>query len=351
MLAPVVGAEVAAALVLSTTPVQERMTTVQTQLNLLDLQQTSVGFPESEFIGTSHHRQLLLELAARLLKTSRLHSNAPSRLWDPSWNTRALWRSGERSKGQTRLLAEIFDRVQQTPHAAVVLDLDDTLYCSFFRKAAILREYGYLLNLEAMQQVQPEEANSWDLQNVLADNLHIDAETIATHIPTLVPFWNDRLFSSAYVLLDQPLPGASEFVQKLFALGAHIFYVTGRDEVNMRDGTLATLRRDGFPMDRQRSTLICKPQPILAGLPPNATQAEHNAHIRKSDVAYKERLFEIPRQAGRVVLYLDNEQGQTRRWQTKYPEEAGVAVWMDTAQSPFPEPLPPETPILHGFLS
>jgi len=65
-------------------------------------------------------------------------------------------------------------------------------------------------------------------------------------------FWRSHFFSSQYLYADKPYPGAIEYVQELHKQGVEIYYLTGRDSLNMKAGSLASLRQHQLP-------LVCEP--------------------------------------------------------------------------------------------
>jgi hypothetical protein len=76
----------------------------------------------------------------------------------------------------------------------------------------------------------------------------------------LIHFWRDRFFTDEYLETDRPFVGASEYVQELHALGAHIYYLTGRDWIRMGLGTPRELLRWKFPLNCERAELLMKPR-------------------------------------------------------------------------------------------
>ena len=71
--------------------------------------------------------------------------------------------------------------------------------------------------------------------------------------------WVKCFFSNDYLHMDEPLPGAVEFVRALEAEGAQIMYLTGRDIARMEMGTADSLRHWNFPMDEEHVELVLKP--------------------------------------------------------------------------------------------
>jgi hypothetical protein len=95
--------------------------------------------------------------------------------------------------------------------------------------------------------------------------------------------WEECFFSSDYLHLDEPLPGAVEFVRALEDVGARIMYLTGRDVGRMEEGTIKSLKQWKFPLDEEHVELVLKP---VAEFPDEefkaaiiADAAEEMAHV------------------------------------------------------------------------
>ncbi|MDO8527770.1 MAG: hypothetical protein Q7T03_08800 [Deltaproteobacteria bacterium] len=333
--------------VLSMAEMERTCAALTPHLNL-SLHNNIFDLREEDFLPSVQHARRM-EVAAKLLTLS----NSPLATRD--WLARPLWKSGERFAEQTKILngilskAEALHKKGKTP--VLVMDVDDTIYANGFRKAIILREYGLEHGLPLLQQTEPEQAEHWDMGKVLAENLSLDTALVATHLDPLTTFWEERFYTSAYILFDQPLPGAASFACAFYALGGAIFYVTGRNEQNMRAGTVAIMRRDGFPIDIEGTTLLCKPSLPLVGAESTLSQAERNEANKEADATFKERVFKLPRRVGSVVAYLDNEPANILRWlEERDAAKRGMAVWLDTSTGPNPATLPGDIPTLHGFL-
>ena len=126
-------------------------------------------------------------------------------------------------------------------------------------------------------------------------------------------FWNDRFFTSSYLTHDRPYLGAVEFVRNLHALGAHIVYLTGRDEPNMGEGTRANLIRDGFPWDMERTQLFMKP---LASM---------------DDLTFKKQAASLVNGHGELIASFENEPPNVAALHELLPEV--MHVFLDTVCS------------------
>lgn len=159
--------------------------------------------------------------------------------------------------------------------------------------------------------------------------------------PVFLSFWRDLFFSDAGVYHDEVMPGAPEFLRKVAAM-CNIGYLTGRHNQTrranakyprgMRDGTLAFLRKHGYPND----LLVCKDD------------------FEEKDVAYKERWFKeaVGRGSPLPIVYADNESAIVRLHH-EVMQDAGfhyaVSIFVDSV-SASREPLPLAAKVVKNFL-
>jgi len=156
----------------------------------------------------------------------------------------------------SRLLSEILEESRTAKSKGqpldVIFDLDSTIFCVSGRTQAILRELSQDLDLkgrfpEAARQLERLEATAldWGIRPILER-----AKVTATldFFEALRIKWSEKFFSSSHLHVDEPYPGALEFLKLLEEAGARIHYLTGRDSPRMGPGTLASLRRHGMPL-------------------------------------------------------------------------------------------------------
>lgn len=141
----------------------------------------------------------------------------------------------------------------------VVFGLDGTLFDPRARTLHILNELAVSLRDEAPDVADAlESLRTDDVQTLLGDTLRgvgIDRPAVVNRI---THFFRARYFDEAYLELDQPCPGASEYVWRLWESGAIIVYVGGRDVPGMLVGTVASLREHGFPFAQVGVQLVLK---------------------------------------------------------------------------------------------
>jgi hypothetical protein len=134
----------------------------------------------------------------------------------------------------------------------VIFDLDSTLFCVSPRSQFILRELAgdlqlmerYPLGTPHLAQVVVT-ANDWGIRPALSRGKVVGTIDFFEEIRKR---WSERFFSSDYLHLDEPYPGAVDYLSLLEQKGVAIHYLTGRDEPRMRAGTLKALCDWKFPL-------------------------------------------------------------------------------------------------------
>lgn len=160
-----------------------------------------------------------------------------------------------------RVLEKILNSASEQPLA--IFDLDSTLYNVSHRTQKILQKFieqnsnepKFISDIEKVRQVQIEHTD-WGLKEAFTrTGLALSQEF--SH--ALRDFWKKHFFSSDYLMHDKPYEGAVNYVNTLYRAGVKICYLTGRDDKNMRPGTIESLRVWQFPLDAEHHDLIMKP--------------------------------------------------------------------------------------------
>ncbi len=167
---------------------------------------------------------------------------------------------------------EILDSVQKDINREIergsvtraVFDLDSTLFNVAPRFSKIIQEFcsdntmraKYAKAIDVLSQVQVTH-HPYYLKQFMAD-IGLDKETQEFY-KEIFEYWKSRFFHDNYVIFDEPEIGAVEFVQALYDRGVHIVYLTGRDEPRMKTGTIESLKKWDFPVDKDRAELVLKP--------------------------------------------------------------------------------------------
>jgi hypothetical protein len=157
------------------------------------------------------------------------------------------------------VLSCVLSRVRtEVRRPLVLLDLDSTLYEVQPRTHRIIHDWlaskasrTFTETRDALARVSEQHVGYslkdtfQALQIDLGHSPHEDAWR------ELKRFWAPRFFHDDYLPHDRPYPGAAEFCRNLYAEGARILYLTGRDEPGMGRGTRRNLERDGFPLEAE----------------------------------------------------------------------------------------------------
>jgi len=217
------------------------------------------------------------------------------------------------------VLTRVRDAATAGEKPVVILDLDDTLIDAGSRTLRILREVAAEPAIDAAHPglaarlaALPREAVRYDL----GENMRMLEVADATSIARFKEAWLARFFTSAYCRLDDANPGAATYVTALHAAGAHVIYLTGRDEGRMGDGTRQNLMASGFPLDAS-AELILKQDPA------------------QDDTAFKIQVFERLRALGRVVAGFENEPRNVNAMGDAFP--GAQMVFVDTRHSANPD--------------
>lgn len=186
----------------------------------------------------------------------------------------------------------------------VVFDLDSTLFDTADRNLRILQEFA-----EAHAAHDPElasliaEVQLEELGWSVLTPLERRGVTDPVKLRALEDFWRERFFSDAYLLHDEPAPGAVSFVNACHERGALVYYLTGRHVGGMEMGTVQALTNHGFPFWRGRCSLHLKP---ARGL---------------SDRRYKEQALDLVRSyRGEVVATFENDTDNAHIFLQAFPD-------------------------------
>ena len=192
------------------------------------------------------------------------------------------------------VLEEVQRRVYILNSSVDILDLDSTLYEVSSRSHQILREWSEANESEEFSILRsafaemPAHAVGYSIKDTFK-NLGFDISVHSHALESAKKFWQSRFFTSEYLQFDRAYTGAAEFARDIYAQGAQIVYLTGRDEPNMGKGTRSRLLEDGFPLDVPRTSLFMKPQREM------------------DDLLYKRSAADRVQRLGAVVASFENE--------------------------------------------
>src|SRR4051812_45842770 len=121
------------------------------------------------------------------------------------------------------------------PKGLLIFDLDSTVFDNRPRQSRIVREFGKVSGIKALEACKDSNWDSgWDLKAALI-SCGLSAETAEQNFKAAKNFWGARFFTSAYCADDIEIPGAPEYLHAVVKTGAQLVYVTGRHE-EMRAG-------------------------------------------------------------------------------------------------------------------
>lgn len=151
---------------------------------------------------------------------------------------------------------------QRGSRLLAVFDLDSTLFDVSHRIEHILKLFASLAETKKRWPVEAEKLSQiqahpkeWGIKTAL-QRLGL-AHSPPEFFHAARDFWGEHFFSNHHLHIDQPYPGAVEYLNELKSAGAHIQYLTGRDVHRMGHGSLESLRQWSFPVEKD--DLILKP--------------------------------------------------------------------------------------------
>jgi len=228
---------------------------------------------------------------------------------------------------QARILRRAVDAIAPGRPAAA-FDLDGTLLSNKVRQARIVREFGATSGDRRLAACTKDCIQSWDLREAGRLCGLSPAEADAIH-PGLVRFWSQRFFTSEYCAVDEPVPGARSFLEKVLGVGGEVLYITGRHE-GMGPGTLESFRRAGFPLpDGARVQLWLKPR------------------LDEDDDRWKELCHERLLAMRGIACAFDNEPTHVNAYKRAFRD--AVVVHLDTDHSRRPVEVRQDIPSIHDF--
>jgi hypothetical protein len=215
------------------------------------------------------------------------------------------------------VLLDVLERARSLgPRGVVVFDLDSTLLDNRPRQARILREYGEAHGLPALAAARPEHWAGWDLRSAMAAT-GLLPPLIDLHVEPAKEFWRARFFTSEYCAVDEAIPGARAYLERVHQTGVELTYCTGRHEP-MRAGTVSSFARLGLPLPGEHVHLLMKPT------------------FELGDDEWKQVAYERLRALGEVIAVFDNEPTHVNGYRHAFPDALCVHVATDDSGRPVP---------------
>ncbi len=212
---------------------------------------------------------------------------------------------------EARILGQVLERARRVGHRAVVaFDLDSTLFDNRPRQARILREFGAVRKVAALERcVAAHWDSGWDMKAAMC-NCGLSLEEVERLYPDAKKFWQERFFTSAYCADDVAIQGAAEFVQAVVETGATVCYVTGRHE-GMRPGTMEAMRRCGLVVPSGNVHIILKPT------------------LEMGDDEFKREAHRKLAETGTVIAAFDNEPTHVNDYRRAFPDATIIYLATD----------------------
>jgi hypothetical protein len=212
------------------------------------------------------------------------------------------------------VLRRVLTRVTALPGAVVVFDLDSTVLDNRPRQARILREFGEARGIPALAHAKSEHWVDWSIQRAMA-NAGLPANEVSRWAEDAKVFWRDRFFTSEYCRDDAAIAGARDYLAAVLAAGGFVAYCTGRHEP-MRNGSVDSFKRLGYPLPGARVQLIMKPV------------------FELSDDDWKTEAYARLKQLGPVVAAFDNEPTHINGYRAGFPHAIVVHLATDDSGRP-----------------
>lgn len=146
-----------------------------------------------------------------------------------------------------------------------IVDLDGTLFDNYPRQLEIYRKLEN--QFPQIRHIIPDEElflnpPPYNLLSLIEKNLvRIHYSNIKTLMKKVSREFLKMFLSNQFLQQDTPFLGAAAVLQEISKMGINIWYLTGRSQRTMKNGTLMSLRTAGFPLPVKNSTvsLIMKP--------------------------------------------------------------------------------------------
>ncbi|MCB9622283.1 MAG: HAD family hydrolase [Sandaracinus sp.] len=169
---------------------------------------------------------------------------------------------------QVQVLQNVLDRVSVAavdggPTPIVVFGIDGALFDSRPRTLQVLHDYADEMADDADVAGALRSLTVDHVHYLLSETLRECAITHAEHVRAITSFWRDRFHTDEYVVLDEPTPGAVDYVRAIHEAGGSVILISGRDVHGMLLGTVQSLRDHGMPIADVGVELVLKPDATL----------------------------------------------------------------------------------------
>ena len=143
-----------------------------------------------------------------------------------------------------------------------VFDLDSTLFCTDYRTTQIIQD--------SIEKKEFKQSFTQDLDKIKKFKIHSTDWSIDdifrkqgfTKDHSAILFihkeWKKHFFDNFYLRFDKPYTGSSQFLNELKKTKVHIRYLTARNEYKMREGTIKSLKKWNFPLEKEDHLILKK---------------------------------------------------------------------------------------------
>jgi len=217
-------------------------------------------------------------------------------------------------------------RANRNQQPVVVFDLDSTLFSTSRRTLRILDEFDWPdpSIREKVKTIAPNQLQ-WHFENHLRD-FGVTDEVLLSLVHKC---WEERFFTSPYLALDEPAPGARQFVRRVLEEDGRVVYLTGRDEPGMGEGTRRSLTTHGFPLDNDTVLLLMKER------------------FEIKDADFKQSAIARLKTLGTVVGAIDNQPDLVRIFRTAFP--GAFVIYFQSVYPAHEQPPDPFWPTITDF--
>ncbi len=135
-----------------------------------------------------------------------------------------------------------------------ILDIDSTLVSTHQRNQKIILDFcsenslNYPVECQQLKNIQCQNGDYGFKSALIRMNFKSQTENFSK---ILDQYWRERFFSNHYLYLDQPNPGAVDWVKGLESQKISFTYLTARHHSTMWSGTLTTMAQMGFPISEK----------------------------------------------------------------------------------------------------
>lgn len=224
-----------------------------------------------------------------------------------------------------RILEMVSESVKRGEVPILLFDLDDTLLSTRNRRLRVINnfiaqeEIRLAYPKEVAKIIEASDEFNFGYSYHIKDTMRSIGITNEKFIKDISVFFDERFFDNKYLLADKPLYGAVRYIKEAVKRGAKVIYFTGRWE-EMRPGTLANLKKNGFPLSQESENvlLVMKPDKNM------------------KDSEFKEAKINEFKKMGKVIGGFENEPKNANIFKEHFPDATIILV--DTIHSGAKDP-------------